>query len=185
MEKKLTQRELLNNLLKRAYDPFTTSEQQYDILHVLETSSNFRGMNHLFLCQCYFENHPLFHVSQGKALTQAYLALKEKNPIAYYYLYRLERYRDRQKARNFLRMAVVYNVPKACLEMGRCLRLGDLFEKDEKESFLHYQKASKLGEKDGYYWMLLLASQKHDIELERRIYQEAKLHGVFLPGVIE
>lgn len=185
MEKKLTQKELLRNLLKRADDPFTTSEQKYDIQHVLETSSNFQGMNHLFLAQCYFEDHPLFLISEGKALTQAYLGLKEGNPISYYYLYRLEKYRDRQKARNFLRMAVDYNVPKACLEMGRCLWRGDLFPKDEEEAFRCYQKAADLGEKEGYYYMLLLAASKHDIALERSVYEIAKKRQVHLPGVIE
>lgn len=185
MEKKLTQQELLENLIRTASQPFTTSEQRHDIKTVLENSSNFHGMNHLFLVSCYFEENPLFSISEGKALYQAGLALKEGNPIAYYYLYLLHKGKEEQKARIDLRMAVHYKVPQALLEMARLLEKGEMFPHNQNKAFQLYQQAAEKGETEAYYGMLLIASKNQDIEKAKQIYKEAKEKGISLPGVVE
>ena len=54
MEKALSRDELLIQLLEKARNPFTTCEQKEDILTIMKDSSNFKGKNHIFLLQCYF-----------------------------------------------------------------------------------------------------------------------------------
>lgn len=186
MEKKLSKEELLKNLLIIAKDPFTTCEQKYDIRHILMTSSNFQGKNHLFLVQCYFsEDYPLFILNKNEAIQQAKLAIKEGCFYASYYLFLLLKDSEPQLARNCLRLCSDKGIPIACLEIAKCLQYGIVFDSNRKLAFEYYEKASKAGLKDGYYGMLLMASEDNDIEKQKEIYQKAKENGIELPGIIQ
>ncbi len=186
MEKRLTRDELLNSFLRKAENPFTTMEQKNDIRRILMKSNTMRGMNHLFLVKCYFdEGNPLFHISKKEAIKQAELAYKENNRGAFYYLYLLLKDSDPVKARNYLRLACAYGNPYAYLEKGKLQHRGILFEKNEKEAFENYKIAAKCGMEDGYYGMLLLASEQGDITLAKEVYKDAMRNGISLPGVVE
>ncbi|MCR4698505.1 MAG: hypothetical protein K5762_03970 [Bacilli bacterium] len=186
MEKRLTRDELLNSFLRKAENPFTTMEQKNDIRRILMESNTMRGMNHLFLVKCYFdEEQPLFHISKKEAIRQAKLAYRENNRGAFYYLYLLLKDSDPVKARNYLNLACACGNPKAYLEKGRLQHRGILFEKNEKEAFKNYHIAALCSLADGYYGMLLLASELGDITLARQVYEEANKNGISLPGVVE
>lgn len=185
MEKKLTRDELLLSLLKKARNPFTTIEQKNDIKRILMESNTMKGMNHLFLAQCHFDDNPLFQVSEEEATRQALLAYKENNTGCFYYLYLLNKNRNEAKARNYLRLSCTYGNPRAYLEMAKLLHKGILFPKDRVASFNNYKKAARCNLEEGYFGMLLLASEDGSYELEKEIYEEAKKKGFILPGVIK
>lgn len=186
MEKKLSREELLKRLLEIAIDPFTSVEQKHDIRKIMETSTNFKGKNHLFLVQCYFnETDPLFTVTKAQALTQAKLAFKEHNLYSCYYLYLLLKDSEPVQARNFLRICCDNAFPNAYLEMAKCRHKGILFEKNDDIAFENYSKAALCGLEEGYYGMLLIASEKGDKEKTKVIYESAKKKGFILPGIVE
>lgn len=185
MEKKLTRDELLVSLLKKARNPFTTIEQKNDIKRILMESNTMKGMNHLFLAQCHFEDNPLFQVDEEEAARQANLAYRENNTGCFYYLYLLNRDKNEAKARNYLRLSCTYGNPRAYLEMADLLHSGTLFEKDPDSAFKNYRIAAKCGLEEGYFGMLLLASESGRYELEKEIYEEAKKKGFTLPGVVK
>ena len=186
MEKRLTRDELLNSFLRRAENPFTTMEQKNDIRRILMESNTMRGMNHLFLVKCYFnEEQPLFHISKEEAIRQAKLAYRENNRGAFYYLYLLLKDSDHVRARNYLRLSCSCGNPQAYLEKAKLQHHGILFEENKEEAFSNYKIAAQCGLNDGYYGMLLLASEQGNIKLARQVYNEAKEHGVYLPGVVE
>ena len=185
MEKTLTRDELLLSLLKKARDPFTTMEQKRDVKRIMMESTTMRGMNHLFLVQCYFQDHPLFHVTRKEALNQAYLAFRENNQGAYYYLYLLLKDEDQVRARNYLRLACTSGNPYAFLEMGKLQYRGELFPLNRKEAYQSFSMAAKCGLPDGYFYMLLIASEDHDVDLEKKIMEEARKAHIELPGVVE
>lgn len=185
MEKTLTRNELLSYLLDKAQNPFTTMEQKNDVKRVLMESNTMRGMNHLFLAKCYFDENPLFSISRKEAIRQATLAFQENNTGAYYYLFLLLKDSNPSKARNFLRLSASSGNPKAFLAMAKYQHDGILFEKNIDEAFKNYKIAASCSLYDGYFGMLLIASEKHDVELEKQIYKEALLKGFKLPGIIE
>ncbi len=185
MEKTLTRDELLYYLLEKARNPFTTIEQKNDVKRVLMESNTMRGMNHLFLAKCYFDENPLFQISRKEAIRQAVLAFQENNSGAFYYLYLLLKDSDPSKARNYLRLSAAYGNPKAYLDMAYYQHHGILFEKNEKEAYQNYSIAARCGLYDGYYGMFLLACEHHDVQLEKQIYHQAEENGFKLPGIIE
>ncbi len=186
MEKRLTRDELLENLLQRASNPFTSMEQKTEIKKILMESTTMRGMNHLFLVRCYFnEENPLFFVTEDEALRQAHLALKENNTGAYYYLSLLYKDKDPTKARNYLRLSCYAKNPYAFLLLGKYRKEGILFEKDRKKAEECFRIAANCHLKEGYFQLLLMASEDHNIPKENGIYGEALFHGIKLPGVIE
>jgi len=186
MEKRLTRNELLIGLLRIASNPFTSLEKKLEIKKILEDSSTMRGMNHLFLLRCHFEEeHPLFYVSEEEAFRQAKLALKENNRGAYYYLYLLYRSKDEVKARNYLRLSCDAKNPYAFLEMGKLQKEGILFEKDLEKASKNLTIAANCGLKEAYFQLLLMASEAHDIEKEKAIYIQAMFHQIYLPGIVE
>lgn len=186
MEKSLSRNELLTTFLRQAENPFTSMEQKADIKRILEESTTMRGMNHLYLVQCYFEeDHPLFYVTEEEALTQAQLALKENNRGAYFYLYKLYRDKDEVKARNYLRLSCWNKNPYAYLEMGKLRKDGILFKKNREEAYRNFEVAARCGLEEGYFNLLLMASEDHDYEKEKKIYRTALVRGISLPGVVQ
>lgn len=186
MEKKLTRDELLMQLIDKAKDVFTTSEQKYDILKILKESTNFRGKNHLFLVQCYFqETTPLFFITKEEALEQAEAALKDGNAYSCYYLYRLLKEKNPVRARNYLRICCDHAYPIAYLEMAKCKHYGNLFYRDYEGAIQYYQKAALSGLKEGYEGLMSLYLELGEIEKEKEVYQEAKKKGFDLLGVVE
>lgn len=185
MEKKLTQKELLQNLIKTASNPFTTIEQKRDIQKVLEESSNFKGANHLFLVECYLNSqNPLFVISEAKAIAQTNKALKEHNVIGYYYLYILMRKRNPLRARTSLRMACEFKIARAWYALGKEYLSGDLFDKDRIRAFDAFERSAQLGDARGYVEMLLIAAEDGDYEKQKKILKRAEDKGVLLPGVV-
>ena len=69
--------------------------------------------------------------------------------------------------------------------MAKYQHKGILFEKDLDKAFYNYSIAAKCGLYEGYFGMLLIASEKGDIELEKEIYKQALSHNFTLPGVIQ
>lgn len=186
MEKNLSRDELLYSLLKKAEDPFTKLEQKRDILRILKESSTMRGMNHLFLVDCYFkEENAIFNINKEEAIKQAKLALKENNVGSFYFLYLLLKDTDKRKARCYLLLSAMYGNPKAHLSLGDHYLNGTLFKKDLSKAEIHYQIAADCDEKDGYFKLLYLASLSKDIEKQKVIYEKAKLKNIFLPGVVK
>lgn len=185
MEKQLTRDELLFSLLKKAKNPFTTMEQKNDVKRILMESSTMRGMNHLFLAKCYFEDKPLFNISKEEAIRQANLAYKENNTGAFFYLYKFAKDTHPSIARNYLRLACMYGNPYAYLELANLKKDGILFEKNLKEAFENYKMAAECNLKEGYFGMLLIASEKGNEELQKEIYQKAIKNNIELPGIIK
>ncbi len=186
MEKKLTRDELLIELIEKAKDIFTTAEQKYDIYQILETSSSFKGKNHLFLVQGYFnEKESLFTLNEKEAEKQALLAVKEGSDYGCYYLYQLWKNTKPVQARNALRICSDYGYPEAYLEMAKCKHEGILFEKDIDGAIACYQKAAKSGRKEGYEGLMKIYLELNQIDKEKEIYEEAERNGIFLSGVIE
>ncbi len=185
MEKKLTRNRLLSSLLIKASNPFTSIEQKLDVKRILMESVTMQGMNHIFLVKCHFDERPLFHVDEKEALRQAFMAYKENNVGAFYYLFLLLKDRHPSRARQYLILGGEFGDPKAYLELGRCYHDGGLFKKDMGKAYDYFSMAAKSGLKDGYFGMLLIAAENHDIELERKIYLMALDCGVELPGVVE
>ena len=185
MEKKLPRNRLLSSLLVKASNPFTTMEQKLDIKRILMESVTMQGMNHIFLVKCHFDEKPLFHIDEKEALRQAFMAYKENNIGAFYYLFLLLKDRHPSRARQYLLLGCEYADPKAYQALGTCYHDGVLFHKDIKKAYEYFTLSAKSGVKDGYFGMLLIASEMGDVELERRIYREAMHDGVVLPGVVE
>lgn len=185
MEKHLTRNELFSTLLKKAKNPFTTIEQKNDIRRILMESTTMRGMNHIYLLKCHFDENPIFNISKKEAIHQANLAMKENNTDVFYYLYLLCKEDFPSRARNYLRLACTYGKPEAYLEIGRLKKEGILFEKNTEEAFESYRIAADCNLKEGYFGMLLIASEKQDYELEQQIYKEAIEKGIELPGIIK
>jgi TPR repeat protein len=185
MEKKLSRNELLSSLLRKAMDPFTTMEQKLDVKRILMESVTMQGMNHLFLVKCHFEEKPLFHVDEEEAYRQAMLAYKENNAGAFYYLYLLMKDKEPRRARNYLMLGCEFGDPKAYYAIAECYHHGNLFPKDPDKAYENYFLAAKSGIKEGYFGMLLLASEEGNEKLEMEIYEEAKEKGIVLPGVIK
>lgn len=185
MEKTLTKDELLINLISQAMNPFNTMEQKLVVKRILAESTTLYGKNHLFLVSCYLSDTPLFHVNKQEALKQAYMALHEGNEAAYYYLFYLLKDDNPSMARNYLRIACEKGYPKAHLEIAKQYHFGEVFEINRKKAFHHYHIAAKCGMQDGYFGMLLMASEDKDIEKERSIYLSALIRGIPLPGVVE
>lgn len=186
MEKKLTRDELLIELIERANDIFTTAEQKYDIGQILENSSSFKGKNHLFLVQCYFnETEALFSLTKKDAIKQALLAVKEGSDYGCFYLYQLWKDNKPVEARNALRICCDYGYPEAFLEMAKCKHYGILFEKDIDGAILYYKKAAMSGRKEGYEGEMKIYLELNMIDKEKEVYEEAKRNGIVLSGVIE
>lgn len=184
MEKKINKEELLKRLLIIAKDPFTTCEQKFDIRKIFEKSTNFAGRNHLFLVQCYFaEENPIFIVSKEEAILQAKLAVKEGCIYGCYYLFLLLKETRPVDARNCLRIAADEGIAQACLEMAKCQHYGIVFEKNRQKAYENYAKAAGCGMMEGYYGMLLMASEDRDIQRQKNIYEKAKENGIELPGI--
>lgn len=185
MENKLPRNKLLSSLLVKASNPFTTIEQKLDVKRILMESVTMQGMNHIFLVQCHFEQNPLFYIDEKEAIRQALMAYKENNYRAFYYLYLLLKDKNPSRARAYLLLGCEFSDGKAFYEIANCYHEGSLFPKDIKLAYKYYSLAAKSGLKNGYYGMLLIAAESHDVELEKRIYQEAFKQGLVLPGVIE
>lgn len=186
MEKKLTRDELLKELIEKAKDIFTTAEQKYDIVQILQTSSSFKGKNHLFLVQCYFnEIDILFSLTKEDAIRQALLAVKEGSDFGTYYLYLLWKEDRPIEARNALRMCCDRGYKKAFLEMAKCKHYGEIFQLDRKGALEYYRKAALSGMKEGYEGLMKLYLELGMIDKEKEVYEEAKKKGVFLSGVVE
>lgn len=186
MEKKLSRDELLYSLLKIAENPFTNIEQKRDIFRILKESSTMRGMNHLFLVNCYFNKEKaIFNVNREEAIFQAKLALKENNVGAFYFLYMLLKDTDVRKARCYLLLSAMYGNPKAHLSLGDHYLYGTLFERDLVKAEKHYTIAAECKEKDGYFKLLYIASLNNDIKKQNSIYEKAKENGIILPGIVK
>lgn len=184
MEKKLSQKSLLRNLLLTSMDPFCTIEKIHDIQEILEDSTAFEGINHLILVQTYFDStlYP-FSVSKEKAIQQANAAIKDGNKAGYYYLYLLsDKDSDR---RNNLNIAVFYNYPEAYLSYAKHLQKGDLYDKDLQKAYTYYQSAAQNGLVDGYMGMLEIDIERNDQEQQKKDYKEALEKGFKLPGTIQ
>lgn len=186
MEKSLTHDNLLQTLINRAIDPFSTCEQKQDIQRILEQSSSFGGLNHLFLVQCYLRNDDnIFSIDKDKAILQAELALNEGNTYSCYFLFQLLKNDKRAMARNYLRLACDYAIPEAYLEMAKCLHKGYLFIQDRQKAYENYKKAARSGLREGFYGMLLITCEDGDIEKQNKIITEAGLAGYDLYGMIK
>ncbi len=187
MEKTLTKKELLYNLIKGVQDPFSTAEKQRDIRRILSSSSNFGGLNHLYLARCHFSNRkePLI-VSLEEAKEQALLAIKEKNNVGYYFLYKVKlEKKEYQKAITYLKYMISIGYPDAYMDMANLLYKGVAIEKDDREAYKYYEKATEKDIDKGFFGMLLIASSYHDVKLEKKIIEKAAQCGLVLPGFIE
>ena len=185
MENKLSQKELLQRLIDGVKSPFCTTEKQKDIKKILMTSSNFEGMNHLFLVSCYLsEGTGLFQVSEEEAFTQAELALKEKNPIAYYAFYELYKMKDPHKAKAYLMISCDTGYVKAYLTMARLLEKAGSLSPDGIDAYHYYALAAEEGSQEGYYGMLLLDQKNQDYGKAKNDYEKARKAGVLLPGTV-
>jgi len=184
MEPKLSQRELLIALLNQASNPFTSSEKIADIREVLGTGTTFKGVNHLYLARCCFIDHPLFPVSIKEAKEQALLAIKEGNNNGYYYLYLTCKNEDAQKAKEYLLLGIKANYSYAFLEYAKLLKAGQLFNRNIDLSYKYFELASKELPLEGFFGMLLIDEEKHDIKKANEDYQRALDLGINLPGVV-
>lgn len=186
MEKKLSSKQLLRNLLISARDPFSSDEKVKDIQNILSTSSSFEGVNHLVLVRTYLDPSLFpFIVKKEEAYEQANLALKERNNVAYYYLYLLYRKdNELEKARHSLTAAATYYVEDALLEIARLKKEGEIFEKNIDSAISYYKEACKLNSRDAYYYLQLLYNELGKEEEAKEIYNEAKEKGIQLLGTV-
>lgn len=185
MDKKLSSKALLIYLIKKAYDPFCTADSYQDIKSILFHSNNFHGMNYLYLAESYIEDDfSLFKISQEQAIHFCKKALKEDNPYGYYCLYKIYlKANDLKKARIFLRLSCSSSITEAYLEMGKNYQEGFLFSKDYKKAENYYLKALYLGNKESYFYLLLLALKERKTEKAYKIYSIAEKDNYRLPGV--
>lgn len=186
MEKKLSSKQLLRNLLISARDPFSSDEKIQDIHDILASSSSFDGVNHLILVKTYLDPSLFpFIVKKEEAFQQAELALKERNNVAYYYLYLLYRKdNDLEKARRSLNAAATYYVEEALLEIARLKKEGEIYEKNIDSAIYYYKEACKLNSRDAYYALQLLYNELGKEEEAKEIYNEAKEKGIQLLGTV-
>lgn len=183
MEKKLTPKELLRNLIISSQDPFTSTERLEDIKRVLLTSDNFAGINHLYMAKTYLnpEAYP-FQISKEEAREQCKLAIQEGNEIGYYYLYFLAD-TDIEK-RKYLNLSVLAKYPKAYLEYAKLKHQGIVYEKDIDKAYEYYKKAAHSGLQDGYYGMIQIDIERGDSRKQQEDYDEATKKGFHLPGIV-
>lgn len=186
MEKKLSSKQLLRNLLIAARDPFSSDEKITDIQNILATSNSFDGVNHLILVKTYL-NPTLFPfmVTKEEAFNQASLALKERNNVAYYYLYLLYKEdNELEKARHSLNAAATYQVVEALLEIARLKKEGIIYEKNIDSAISYYKEACKLNSREAYYSLQLLYNELGQYDKAEEIYKEAKEKGIQLLGTV-
>lgn len=185
MEKQLTKREFLLNLLKTATNPFCSDEKLNDIQQVLTTSSNFDGLNHLLLVQDYLkdEDH-IFYITKEEAILQAEAAINEGNIIGNYYLYLLYLKEKPKLAISYLEKVVNSCYPKADLKYANHLLYGDIIDKDENKALKYFKIASQYNLSDGYYGMLYIYEKQGKILEAFQVYNEAKSKNIELPGVV-
>lgn len=186
MEKRLTREELLESLISQAQDPFCSIDKFQDIRNILFRSDTFQGINHLYLAALYLDGDALlFDMDAKKAYDQIALAIKEGNRTAYFLLYRLARKEgDFQKARNALRIAYDSDYPKAYVAMGRELREGGLFPKDDDLAEACFKKAVETKEEAAYVELYALYLERGEKEKADALFQKAKEDGHPLPGVV-
>lgn len=183
MEHRLTTKDLLRNLLKSSRDPFITPERLLDIQKVLMTSSNFSGVNHLIMVKTYLEPdlYP-FHLTKEEAVSQAKLAIDERNPIGYFYLYLLS---DREEEkRKYLNISLMTEYEYAYLEYANLLHEGRLYQKNVDKAYLYFRKAADKGLADGYFGLMKIDIEREDYEMEKKHFKEARRKGIVLPGVV-
>lgn len=183
MEKKLTSKELLNNLIVSANDPFATVEKIEDIKKILSTSKSFSGINHLILVKSYLEEGitPI-KISKEEAIVQCNLAIEEGNDIGYFYLYKLED--DEIKKRQYLNILLIRGYPKAYLEYAKLHHKGILYKKDLNKAYQYYRKAADKNLKDGYFGMIMVDIETNNLKQQKKDYEEALQKGFKLPGII-
>lgn len=183
MEKKLTQKELLNNLIVSANDPFATVEKIEDIKTILSTSKSFSGINHLILVKSYFEEGitPI-KITKEEAIQQCNLAIEEGNDIGYFYLYKLED--DVIKKRKYLNILLLEEYPLAYLEYAKLHHKGIIYKKDLAKAYQYYKKAADKNLKDGYFGMIMIDIETNNLTQQKKDYEEATKKGFKLPGLI-
>lgn len=187
MEKQLTRKELLENLIQQLQDPFCTLEKYDDIRTILLTSDTFFGLNHLFLAKLFIEDDaPFLNIDEEEARKQLELAIKEGNKNAYYFFYLFyKKTGDYTKARNYLRISYDLSFPDALMAMGKESMEGGLFQKDMAFAYACFRKAILAGKKEGYYYLVLIDTMAGNTQKAKDDYQKAMADGYFLPGVIE
>lgn len=183
MEKKLTPKELLRNLILSSNNPFTSTERLEDIKKVLLTSDNFCGINHLYMVKTYLqpESYP-FTISKEEAIRQCDIALKEGNTIGYYYRYLLSD-NDVEK-RKYLNLSVLNKYPKAYLEYARLHQLGIVYEKNLDKAYQYYKKAADSKLVEGYRGMMEIDIETGNKKQQVEDYEEAEKKGFHLPGIV-
>lgn len=183
MEKKLTPKELLRNLILSSRDPFTSTERLEDIKRVLLTSDNFCGINHLYMVKTYLnpDSYP-FSVSKDEAFNQCNKALNEGNTIAYFYLYLISE-KEIEK-RKYLNLSLLYKYPYAYLEYAKLHHTGTIYEKDLKKAYAYYKKAADNNIKEGYYGMITIDMETGNKEKQIQDYKDAEKKGFKLAGII-
>lgn len=183
MEKKLTPKELLRNLIQSSKDPFTSTERLEDIKRVLLTSDNFCGINHLYMVKTYLnpDSYP-FSITKQEAVNQCNKALKEGNTIGYFYLYLLSE--EELEKRKYLNLSLLYKYPNAYLEYARLHHIGTIYEKDLEKAYVYYKKAAGCGLKEGYYGMITIDMETGNKERQVQDYKEAEKKGFKLAGIV-
>ncbi len=185
MEKKLTYTELLENLINSAKDPFCDSNKFYDIRNILMTSSNFKGLNHLYLAELYLQDDDTFGIDEKEALNQIELAMDENNLNAYFSAYRYYRKTNNDpNARNYMRISLDLGLAPAYFEMGKLLKEGTLFRQDREKAAEYFHRSAEAGITDGYFELLSMAVEDGDGYKADEIIKEAKENGIDLPGVV-
>lgn len=183
MEKKLTSKELLRNLIVSANDPFATVERLEDIKKVLSTSKNFAGINHLILAKSYFEdNITPFKLTEEEVKKQCELAIEEGNQIGYFYLYKLAK--TDVERRKYLNISIYTNYAPAYLEYAKLHHKGDIYQKDLNKAYQYYRKAANSGLEDGYFGMIMIDIETNNLKKQKEDYEEAKRKGFKLPGIV-
>lgn len=184
MEKSVTKKELLAELIKSAQDPFASNEKIIDIKRILSSSDSFDGANHLLLVEAFlYPSESPFPMSLEEAKEQAKLAITEGNHNGYYYLYLLSE--DNQEKRTCLEIASFYGYQKAIIEIAKCYHNGYLFEKDLNKAYTYYSLAANKGNRAGYVGMIEVDADLGDKERQIEDYKKASENGFSLPGVIE
>lgn len=186
MEKKLSSKQLLRNLLIAARDPFSSDEKISDIKNILSTSNSFEGVNHLILVKTYLDPTLFpFIITKEEAFSQAKIAIEERNYAAYYYLYLLYKLdNDIEKARNSLNAAAAYNVVDALLEIAKLKKEGTMYEKNIDSAISYYKQACKLNSRKAYYLLQLLYNELGEYDKASDVYNEAKEKGIKLLGIV-
>ena len=186
MERKLSSKQLLRNLLLAARDPFSSESKIKDIKKILATSNSFQGINHLVLVKTYFSKDLFpFYVTKEEAYEQADLAIKDNNYNGYYYLYLLYLEDENfDKARNALNAAAAYYVESALLEIARLKKEGIIYEKNIDDAIKYYLEACKLGSREAYFSLQLLYTEIGDYKKAKEVYNEAEDKGIKLLGVV-